>query len=307
MNGAIFMYHRIASLVPDCHELCTPPDGFRDQLTRLARAHRVLPLEELCARAASDAWGAAGASGPSLEGAVALTFDDGTLDSFAAAEILGELGLPATFFVMTERLDEPHETWWDILERLFVAEGDLPPRLLLEGFSLPTGTRDERLRAHQQVRARVLAQSADERDACIEAVMTWSGRTLAPRDSHRLLLREEVAELARRPGCTVGAHSIHHLMLSTRPVAEQRQEIVGSRDDLARTLGAVPTSFAYPFGALSADTVALAAEAGFACAVTTEARTVGARESALRLPRVGSPRLYGDAFSAFVARLFEAR
>ena len=297
-SAVIFMYHRVATLQPDCHELCTPPDGFRDQLTRLARSHRVLPLDELCARAQT---------GEPLGGAVAITLDDGTLDSFAAAEILGELGLPATFFVTTERLDEPHESWWDVLERLFVADGPLPPRLTVEGLSLPTATVDERLRAHQQLRARVLAQSAEERDACIDAVVRWSGRALAPRDSHRLLVADEVAELARRPGCTVGAHSVHHLVLSTCSLPSQRAEIVGSRDALLAVLGAAPASFAYPFGALDDTTVELVAAAGFSCAVTTQARLLAPHEPRLRLPRVAAPLLYGEAFSAFLARQFAER
>ena len=63
----------------------------------------------------------AAASGRIPERAVAVTLDDGYLDALTTASpILDELGVPATFFVNTDRLTEEHERWWDILERMFL-------------------------------------------------------------------------------------------------------------------------------------------------------------------------------------------
>ena len=72
------------------------------------------------------------ASGAIPDGAVAVTFDDGYLDALTVASpILMEFGIPATFFVNTDRLDKEHERWWDILERVFLTIPSLPPRLQL--------------------------------------------------------------------------------------------------------------------------------------------------------------------------------
>ena len=109
--AAILAYHRIAELTPDSHALCTPPDVFREHMAYIRRECCPIGLDQLVDAAAS---------GRIPERAVAVTFDDGYLDALTAASpILGDLGVPATFFVNTDRLDEEHERWWDIFERVF--------------------------------------------------------------------------------------------------------------------------------------------------------------------------------------------
>ncbi len=294
MSCAILMYHRVANLSPDTHALCTPPKRFVDQLTRLQSHCAVWPLAELCEQAAG---------GDPPESAVAITFDDGTADSLVAARLLVERSLPATFFVTTDRLDQPHEAWWDTLERLLVEPGELPGRLELAGEVLATGSPGERLAAHQRLRELLMPLSAAERDVMMESLIAWSGRALLPRDSHRLMLRDEVAALARLPGCSVGAHSVSHLQLPLRPPAEQQAEVESCRDQLARATGTAIDAFAYPFGAFADQTVEVVQRAGYRYAVTVAERALAAGEDRLRMPRVSAPPVEGDQFSLFLAQL----
>src|SRR6185295_12149507 len=105
----VLLYHRVASHEPDVHRLCVPPEAFRAQMELLARELDPVDLGELVE-------GARAGSVP--ERAVAVTFDDGYLDALeTASPILAELGIPATFFVCTDGLDDPGEAWWDRLER----------------------------------------------------------------------------------------------------------------------------------------------------------------------------------------------
>ena len=157
--AAVLMYHRIAELRPDAHQLCTPPARFRDQLAAVASRFRVLPLVEL--------WDAAERG----ERAVAITLDDGTVDALVAAEILDELGLTATFFVTTAHLDERHEHWWDTFERLSLPEAERP---------------------------RFLRAGGPARTALLDEAIARSGRVLPARETHRCLLGSEVCALARR-------------------------------------------------------------------------------------------------------------
>lgn len=85
-------------------------------------------------------------------------------------------------------------------------------------------------------------------------------------------------------GIAVGAHSRTHPVLTDVPVAALEDEVAGSADRIERELGVRPTAFAYPYGLVN-DTVARAAGT-FRWAVTTELRTLGAREDPRALPRL---------------------
>src|SRR5205085_9799910 len=97
--GAIVSYHRVADLRPDSHALCTPPDVFRAHMAHLREHYVPIGVDELLSAAAS---------GTIPERAVAVTLDDGYLDALTTASpILMESGIPATFFVNSDRLCEP--------------------------------------------------------------------------------------------------------------------------------------------------------------------------------------------------------
>jgi peptidoglycan/xylan/chitin deacetylase (PgdA/CDA1 family) len=66
--------------------------------------------------------------------------------------------------------------------------------------------------------------------------------------THRLLSTEQIRYWATQ-GIEFGSHSRTHADLTTLFANELQKEIVGSRDELARLLGAPVTSFAYPYGA----------------------------------------------------------
>lgn len=63
----------------------------------------------------------------------------------------------------------------------------------------------------------------------------------------RLMTAEQIRYWATQ-GIEFGAHSRTHADLTTLSADQLENEIVGSRDDLAKILGAPVTSFAYPFG-----------------------------------------------------------
>ena len=53
-------------------------------------------------------------------------------------------------------------------------------------------------------------------------------------------------------GNEIGGHTIDHARLPRLSEAEMRRQVCGDRDALARELGVTPTSFAYPYGDVSA-------------------------------------------------------
>ncbi len=92
----ILTYHSVGARA---HEMNVTPAAFAEQMVWLAGVLPVVPLTEAFARAEC----------------VAITFDDGFRDNYTeAAPVLARLGLPATVFVVTERLG----AWLDRDERV---------------------------------------------------------------------------------------------------------------------------------------------------------------------------------------------
>jgi peptidoglycan/xylan/chitin deacetylase (PgdA/CDA1 family)/glycosyltransferase involved in cell wall biosynthesis/SAM-dependent methyltransferase len=280
-RAAILAYHRIAELTPDSHALCTPPDAFREHMACVRQHFTPISLEDLVHAAAS---------GRIPEGAVAITIDDGYLDALTVASpILTELGVPATFFVNTDRLHEPHERWWDILERVFLSESTLPPTLALQlggrELRMPTTTATQRAEALEVLNRTAWPLGATARARLVDDVLAWHGADATPRATHRVLTDEEVLALARRPGHSIGAHTIHHLALTAHPVDTKRTEVFENKIALERLLRQPVHLFAYPYGELDAETRTVVSEASFRAAVTVQAGLVTAGTNRLLLPR----------------------
>jgi peptidoglycan/xylan/chitin deacetylase (PgdA/CDA1 family)/glycosyltransferase involved in cell wall biosynthesis len=295
-RGAILAYHRIASLMPDVHRLCTPPETFAVHMEMIARDFRPVALSELATSALT---------GELEPGAIAVTFDDGYLDNLEmASPVLVELGIPATFFVNGDPGTEEREPWWATVERVLLGGERIPQRLELEtagvAVDLATGGPEARKTALLAVHGRLLHAGRDQVREFVAALVDWSGLELSPRPSHRLMTSDEVVSLADRDGHTVGAHTLDHLSLPGLPADERMRQLADCRSELAALLGSSVISLAYPYGACDFATAAAAQAAGFSVAVTTEPDPVMPGADPLRLPRL---ELADDSPDALTGRL----
>jgi peptidoglycan/xylan/chitin deacetylase (PgdA/CDA1 family)/GT2 family glycosyltransferase len=295
-GAVILLYHRVGEpSTEDPSRLWLPAGELADQLAHLRAHHHPLSLAEV-ARAMR--------SGRLPERAVAITFDDGGVDALAAASpLLLEMAVPATFFVTSDRLDDPHEMWWDVLDRVLLGPGPLPGRLELGGPALLTATLAERRAARRALHDRLLPLPQRQRAALIAELLDASGQPPVVRESHRALLGREIAELAARAGHEIGGHSVHHLLLPVQPAAVRWREVALDKATLEERLGGALRAFAYPFGGHDDATVATVRECGYRLAVTTEPAMVRAACDPLRLPRLEAARGGGEALERQLAAL----
>jgi peptidoglycan/xylan/chitin deacetylase (PgdA/CDA1 family)/SAM-dependent methyltransferase len=299
-TAVVLAYHRVAAVSPDPFELCVSPAEFRAQMEHIRRHYRPMALEALVRAAAT-------ARLP--EGAVAVTLDDGYLDALeVASPILEELGVPATFYVGTERLDEAHEWWWDVLTHALLGDGPAPPvleiRLPERAARLGTRTPEERRTALEELAGAIRQVGRSERDELLGRIVEWSGLRPTPRASHRVMTAPEVRRLGQRPGHAIGAHTIHHLALPRQPRAVQREEILGGKARLEQLLGRPVTTFAYPYGQVDAAAIELVRAAGFAAAVTVDPGPVRRGLDPLRVPRYEVTARTGEGFPAWLPGAF---
>ena len=101
-----------------------------------------------------------------------------------------------------------------------------------------------------------------------------------------MLSTDQLRQLASDPLCTVGCHTCTHPRLSTLTVEQQRRELADCKTDLEQLLGMEICHLAYPHGNYNADTLRIAAELGFATAVTTSGRPVRTDARLLELDRI---------------------
>jgi peptidoglycan/xylan/chitin deacetylase (PgdA/CDA1 family) len=275
----ILIFHRVLPawdpLLPD--EPCAA--SFAAQLDLLSRLFNVLPLSEAVARASSR-------SLPPR--AACITFDDGYANNLhVAAPLLAERRLPATVFVATSFLGG-RNMWNDTLiesirrapEEFDLAELGLP-RFRLDGVEARRAAIGSLLGALKYL-------SPPERAARVEAI---ADRIDGPRAGPLMLTEHDVRELEKR-GIEVGAHTLHHPILTQLGDEESWDEIIGSKRAIEDIVGHSIAGFAYPNGRPFRDYerrhVELVRKAGFGYAVSTAWGSVGAHSDTYQLPRLAA-------------------
>jgi peptidoglycan/xylan/chitin deacetylase (PgdA/CDA1 family)/glycosyltransferase involved in cell wall biosynthesis len=300
-GGLILAYHRVASLSPDTHGLCVPADRFTDHMRYLAERCTPMSLEDLFLAAQSDAL---------PERAVAVTLDDGYLDALTtAAPILVEHRVPATFFVNSERLNEEHEAWHDIVERVLIPGEGLPPVLTIgvagRETCLDMTTPDSRREALMTLHGSLLPMSCTERRDVLGQLAAWSGLELTPRQDRRVLLGIEVQALSGIPGCAIGSHSARHLLLPVQPAEVQRAELLECKRLLEGLIGQPISSFCYPFGEHDETLASAVRQAGHLLAVTVEPGFITRSTDPMRLPRLEVRDWPAEDLARMIDRAFE--
>jgi len=103
-HGTIVLFHRVNDEYRN--DTLTVSARDFDGYARLFKIYfDVVPVETLVAELRA---------GRSLEGKLALSFDDGYLDNYeVAAPILGRHNLPCTFFITTRFIASDERPWWD--------------------------------------------------------------------------------------------------------------------------------------------------------------------------------------------------
>jgi peptidoglycan/xylan/chitin deacetylase (PgdA/CDA1 family) len=299
----VLMYHRVSTGHVDPWSLCVAPERFREQVDVLASEAHPMSLGELLTAALR---------GAAPENAVALTFDDGYADNLlAAAPLLAARSVPATFFVTAGPWAAERELWWDELEGLLLGPGELPSVLRAtigareRRWDMGEASKDRapdapaRLawRAERPAPSRreevflelwklLQPLSAARQEAVLDELRATIGRPAGARATHRRLSPTEIATLAALPRLEIGGHTVTHPLLPAHPPVDQLWEITTNKSALEDIVGAPVTSFAYPYGTHSDETVALARRAGFGIACTTDPTPVAREGSPLRVPRV---------------------
>ena len=301
-KAAILMYHQVCERSDDPWELAVHPDHFHAQLSYLKRNYDVVPISDL----------ADGVIRHDLKRTVAISFDDGFKDNYTnAAPLLDWHDLPATFYLATSAMGQEYCYWWEALQDvIFHSEvlpqtfemmvSDAPVRFtfksdrILNGklindirawnYNLPIS--NERIGLYMLLWHNIKPLGHEHQNRIMNDVRAWAGHQAYRHSGSATMSVREMQMLSENPLFSIGAHSVHHAMLSQQTALDQAYEVKESKRQLEKWLGKSVEGFAYPYGNYNALTQSLLKEAGFRYAVSTEPKAVTADDDLYSLPRI---------------------
>lgn len=287
--GALLTFHSVRPRRADAFEPNLPieitPEFFDAVLTRLhQRGVEIVSLDDALARLRAGA-----ADAPPF---AVLTFDDGYRDLVQhALPILERHGAPFVSYVTPGFADSSARLWWVELEEAIRRLDRVD--VIIDGLrlSFAAATRAEKDAAFDQIYARLSAGADEERLRVVGAIAESAGVEPRALTSHLCLGWDELRVLARHPLATIGAHTLTHPRLARLTREQAIVEMEESRGRLRAELAVEAAHFCYPYGghgAAGAREFAIAAELGFASAVTTRPGMIFPehRERLLALPRL---------------------
>lgn len=295
------MYHQVCQRRCDPWELAVHPNHFYDQLNYLKKNFNVLPISALARGIAHSA-----------KRTVAITFDDGFRDNYVnAAPLLDWHELPATFYVATTATKEGKMYWWDELQEIIFHSEALPAdfEMMIGGslvqftfrsdrvlnsrlmnqmrswnFHLPIP--NERIALYMQLWHQIKPLPYAQRCHILHDVRDWARFRQNSQDEGLPMSIREMQMLGDNPLFSIGAHSVHHAMLSQQSAEDQAFEVRESKRQIEEWLGKSVDGFAYPYGNYSALTQSLLRDSGFSYAVSTEPKVVTSEDDLFALPRI---------------------
>jgi peptidoglycan/xylan/chitin deacetylase (PgdA/CDA1 family) len=271
----VLAYHRVVADFASSAATSNPSmlvslEMLEKHLDWIGRRYRFTDLDELGTRLE--------AGDPSVGSLAALTFDDGYRDFYQLAlPLLQRKGIPAAVFVVTDYVGSRRAPIHDRLYLLLKRRSRELPRLT----QLPNLSEMEPYTALRTM-LEVLPLSVVESIAdALEAEDPLPEEACAP---FRSMSWEEL-EQVQRAGFTIGSHTRTHPLMPNEVRSRVMDEVVGSRETLARKLGgAAVRHFAYPSGNFDSVSVRAVAAAGYRFAYATTPRR-SSEHPLLTIPR----------------------
>lgn len=284
-GAAILMYHSVLE-DPNREDdslggIIHSREVFQAQMEMLAKKFRPVPLDEVGLFLKGEA--------DIPERAVVVTFDDGYTDNYETAmPILDRVGIPATFYVTVDCIENRRLPWPSRLRFSFRTTAK-------KTWSDHSGTvwnlqSDQgREQAYLSTCDRVCQLAAVALENVVSRIEEELDAKL-PDDRGRLMMTWEQVRGLSRNGHILGSHTMTHPNLAFLSVEDARSELVQSKIQMELHLAARVEHFSYPCPALfpnwTEQTTAESRKAGYQTAVTTSNGLARKQDNPLCLKRV---------------------
>ena len=320
-KAVILMYHCVVEKDVDPWSLCVSPQHFAEHLEILQRHFYPISLKQLTQ---------AHQEGNIPDRAVAVTFDDGYVDNlYNAKPLLEQYNIPATVFVATGHVGINREFWWDELERILLQPGKLPEILTLDingktfewNLNKTANYKDDYYEVdingninyqdnyylyrslYFTIHKLLQPLTEVEQYKVIDYLLKWAGYSPLRRPTCRTLSNKELFALSQGELIEVGAHTVTHPFFLTLSASLQKEEVQQSKRVLEESIGKQVTSFSYPYGIYTMETVEIIRNAGFDCACNGIKDYVLRGSDLLQLPRLIVSDWDGEVFAKRLSQM----
>ena len=270
--GLALCYHAVGDPEGDAERELVPPMGtkrFEAQVAYLRRHFRLVAASELPDAVARRR------RGQRLPASITLD-DDLPNHVRDTMPILRRMGAPATFFLCGASLEQPHEFWWERLQRAW-DRGLVDERLLDD---LDTSGSNPEQAPIRRVAAAIEKLPPERRDALADQLASEAGP--GPPDSG-LRARDAVALV--EAGFEIGFHTLRHPSLPTLDDESLAGAMTEGRDALERATGTAIATIAYPHGDADDRVADAARAAGYRFGFAAYGGTITDRADPLLLDR----------------------
>jgi peptidoglycan/xylan/chitin deacetylase (PgdA/CDA1 family) len=221
-----------------------------------------------------------------------FTFDDGYRDNRDhALPIMKKHEVPFTLFVTSGFADHAARLWWLELEEAVRKLSHVRLSQSSGSFDLPARTAEEKQTAFQTLYWSLRPGPEEQLLEAAATLCAEAGIRSGDLVARHCMDWDELRAIASEPLCSIGVHTLSHPMLAKHDEAFVRRELAESRTIIEERLGVSAAHLAYPVGdrgSAGPREYAIAAELGFAAAVTTRPGMVFADHAAhlMALPRL---------------------
>lgn len=282
-----FLFHRVN---PERDPLWDPMDVrlFEKCIKFISRNFEVRQVEELLPD---------GNSLHSNRKFATIVFDDGYKDNIQwAAPVLEKYKIKASFYVVTDCINNNIPTWTYILDYLFRNTAIQKLDVLFD--FVPVALRvkelkDEQLRVNyvKKLKPAMKKLSHENRTQLMDHFSKVFNDVALP----KLMMDWDDLRQLRSYGHYIGSHTITHCMLGTmNDETEIKNELSGSGNEIKTQLGYFPKTISYPVGSYNETTIRLSKEAGYQVGLAVKQRKYDpSRDSVFEIPRI---ELYNEAW-----------
>ena len=295
-SALVLCYHGVLPGADDSYDYLSTnfvaATAFERHLRWLASRYTLVPLRQI-----ADAF----ASGTPLpSGAATVTFDDGFANNYHVAfPILQRLGIPATIFLTTGKIDVPGEQLWTerVKRAIYLTHVRTATLATPEPRSYSLETAGQRERAARTVLGHLKRMGPEARDRHLAEIETACGRpALTPDDRTRydFMTWDNVRTMANA-GIEFGSHTVSHPILSTLDETTLQRELAESKRTIESKTGRECYAFAYPNGGrgdFSTRDMEMLQRLGYRCALSLQGRLNPAGINRFNLDRVNISRQF---------------
>ncbi len=214
----------------------------------------------------------------------ALTFDDAYSDFLhVVSPILNQLEIPATFFITVKALDQAELLWFDkyysAIAGSTIDQFDLTT---IENRIIFLGSIDQKVNSIIELGKMLTNLGPKQRDETVREIVEKIGP--GPLKAKSLYLsREDLKDLASKPGVTIGSHTLSHPNLLRLTESELRRELQDSKNILEEITEREVKHLSYPSGLWNERVITVARACGYVSAYSTAKGMAG---NGYALPRV---------------------